>query len=65
MGKWLISKPYPKNSSNFQTLLDYLLSIKNQVLPKTFRSDKVGYPLPNGYGHPSISNSNTLLNSNY
>ena len=50
---------------NIQTLPDYLLSIKNRVLPKTFRSDRVGYPLSNGYGHPSISNSNALLNSNY
>ncbi|XP_030956932.1 toll/interleukin-1 receptor-like protein isoform X2 [Quercus lobata] len=26
--------------------------MKNQVLPETFGSGRVGYPLPNRYGHP-------------
>ena len=52
MGKWIISKPYPKNLGNIQTLTDYLLAIKNRVLPEIFELDKVGYPLPNRYGHP-------------
>ena len=37
---------------NIQTLPNYLLPIKNWVLPKIIGSGRVGYPLPNGYGHP-------------
>ena len=52
MGKWVISKPYPKYLDNIQTLPNYLLPIKNWVLPRIIGSGRVGYPLPNGYGHP-------------
>ena len=52
MGKWVISKPYPKYLGNIQTLPNYLLPIKNWVLPRIIGSGRVGYPLPNGYGHP-------------
>ena len=55
MGKWVISKPYPKYLGNIQTLPNYLLSIKNWVLPRIIGSGRVGYPLPNGYGHPYSS----------
>ena len=52
MGKWVISKPYPKYLGNIQTLPNYLLPIKKWILPKIIGSGRVGYPLPNGYGHP-------------
>ena len=52
MGKWVISKPYPKYLANIQTLPNYLLPIKNWVLSRIIGSGRVGYPLPNGYGHP-------------
>ena len=39
---------------NIHTLPDYVLPIKNRVLPKTFGSGRVRYPLPNGYGHPYV-----------
>ena len=29
--------------------------MKNRVLPETFGSGRVGYPLPNGYGHPYLA----------
>ena len=54
MGKWVISKPYPKYLGNIQTLPNYLLPIKNWVLPRIIGSGRVGYPLPNGYGHPYV-----------
>ena len=52
MGKWVIYKPYPKYLGNIQTLPNYLLPIKNWVLPRIIGSGRVGYPLPNVYGHP-------------
>ena len=54
MGKWVISKPYPKYLGNIQTLPNYLLPIKNWVLLRIIGSGRVGYPLPNGYGHPYL-----------
>ena len=54
MGKWIISKPYLKNLDNIQTLPNYLLLIKNCVLPIIFGSSMIGYLLSNGYGHPYL-----------
>ena len=43
---------------NIQTLPNYLLPIKNWVLPRIIGLDRVGYPLPNGYGHPYLRLTN-------
>ena len=48
----VISIPYSQNLGNIQILPDYLLSMKNWVLPGIFGSGRVGYPLSNAYGHP-------------
>ena len=45
---------YGSGMDNIHTLPDYVLPIKNRVLPKTFGSGRVRYPLPNGYGHPYV-----------
>ena len=45
---------YGSGMDNIHTLPDYVLPIKNRVLPKTFGSGRVRYPLPNRYDHPYV-----------
>ena len=49
---WIISIPDLNNSGNIHTLPGSSWVEFNRLLPKTFGSGRVGYPLPNGYGHP-------------
>ena len=49
---WILSIPDPNNSGNIHTLPGSSWVEFNRVLPETFGSGRVGYPLPNGYGHP-------------
>ena len=49
---WILSIPDPKNSDNIHTLPGSSWVEFNRVLPETFESDRVRYPLPNEYGHP-------------
>ena len=47
---------------NIQTLLDYLLPIKNWVLPEIFELGRVGYSLSHGYGQwPSLESFRPCL----
>ena len=57
MGKWVISKPYPKYLDNIQTLPNYLLPIKNWVLPRIIGSGRLDIHYPMGMAIPTPTHS--------
>ena len=49
---WILPELFGSGMDNIHTLPGSSWVEFNRVLPETFESDRVRYPLPNEYGHP-------------